>query len=820
MKLLITLLTSYNEFILYECYKSVKNQIVCSIDYEIYIIVNSQNSDYYDDVCRIFTEESRVKIIQTESNGKPGKGHNSLIELFKNNKSYDYLLPIDGDDFLYPYGLKQLEKILIHKPDIVVGGNEDIISNFKEIYNGEYHEMLDNKYFCGLEPNIMINKNMILYEKGTPFRLCLLGRNIFKYNIKKLYCENCKVFDDYLLFLEILNLYYTSSLNIYYISLKNIYIYYKAHISSVCYQNSSNNDDNLEELINRFDLLKKLDNMDIIFKIPSFYIENYTNEKVIFNKDDKNIDYNENEFKGMKQYKLNYDYLKGLSMKIHRASVDFIKSQISKIDKLNINYKKRLYLTLENYVLNDYYDYDLLKYLVIISNNINFIANDIVNSILMNIDLKSFLSESYDNYYEKGDYIYCFLLLRSMKNNYDFKVYHYLYLISKKLNIAIYSNVDNKLILDDKRKTIVLLDAMNIEYDIYTAYERGLGGTQLCYINLATILSKNYNVILLKKSVNGGIKLLNNIYLINYDSINDMCIYINNIGPNVLIYNYIEYGKILKENIDKNIILYMYEHITVYSHYEIKKKCDYYNYYDKIVFVSRDQLYKYKTNCKINMEKNIIFYNRLSPVFYFNKMNDNILESKDLSIIYCSNPQRGLDNLIYIYPLLKEKYKSLKLRIYSSLEMYDLEDNDDLRVLFDNFRKMDGVTIEKCVSQMELVKEMNKSLLFVYPTYVEETFCNSCIEAASCGCSVVATKIGALDEVLENYGDLIDVDINGTSHPYYEIVNKDYIEKVVNKTSIIIEKYLNKSVELEDKLKKQVNFIKKKYNWKFFENLF
>ena len=38
----------------------------------------------------------------------------------------------------------------------------------------------------------------------------------------------------------------------------------------------------------------------------------------------------------------------------------------------------------------------------------------------MNIDLKSFLCDSYDSYYEKGDYIYCFLLLRSMKNNYDF----------------------------------------------------------------------------------------------------------------------------------------------------------------------------------------------------------------------------------------------------------------------------------------------------------------------------------------------------------------------------------------------------------------
>ena len=78
-------------------------------------------------------------------------GHNSLINIFKNNDYFDYLLPIDGDDFLYPFSLHQLNKILIHKPDIVVGGNEDIISNFKEIYNPKNNILLNYKYFTNLE---------------------------------------------------------------------------------------------------------------------------------------------------------------------------------------------------------------------------------------------------------------------------------------------------------------------------------------------------------------------------------------------------------------------------------------------------------------------------------------------------------------------------------------------------------------------------------------------------------------------------------------------------------------------------------------------
>ena len=40
-------------------------------------------------------------------------GHNSCINLFKNRKQYDYLIHIDGDDFLYPYAFHQLYKALI-----------------------------------------------------------------------------------------------------------------------------------------------------------------------------------------------------------------------------------------------------------------------------------------------------------------------------------------------------------------------------------------------------------------------------------------------------------------------------------------------------------------------------------------------------------------------------------------------------------------------------------------------------------------------------------------------------------------------------------
>ena len=818
MKLLITILTSYNECILYESYKTVKNQINHNIDYDIFIIVNSLNPDYYNNVMKKFIHE-KIKIIETISNGKPGKGHNSLIHIFRNNQKYDYLLTIDGDDFMYPFNLHQLQKLLIYQPDIEVGGNEDIISNYKEVYNNTNSIDVNHKYFVQLEPNIPIHKEYILHNKGTPFRLCMINRSIFEYEIDKLYCEDCTVFDDYLLFLHILHLSYTTSLKIYTISLKNIYIYYKAHISSVCYQNSTNNEDNIEVLINKFPLLLLLEKENFRFKLPMLYVSNYTLEDVKYTICDGSINYNYNDFMNSKQYRLNLNHLMYLSNEIFNCTVDFVNLQISKLTILSFVNKKKLYLLLENFIMNDYYKDDLIIYLLQVSNNINYIALDIIDKISQNFDLKSYLDQSHIDYFNNNDYIYCYLKLL-YEDNFGNEKYHYFYDVCAKLNINSYKIQSPEIELPIHKKTIILLDSMNIDYDLDTPYKRGIGGTQSCYIYLAITLSQNYNVIILNKKKEKTFLKFHNIYIIPYETLSELCIYINNIRPSIIIYNFIDYGKLLRENIVYEVKLYMYEHITVYSNFKLKQKSDYYNYYDQILFVSNDQKNDYLKYCNVNTDKISILYNGLSSIFQYNSIQLPILEYKELSIVYCSNPQRGLDNFLYIFPLLKSRYPLLKLKIFSSLGMYDIEDNESLQLLYKKLEDIDGIEFKKCVSQIELKEELNRALLFIYPTYVSETFCNSCIEAASCGCKIIATKIGALNEVIGDYAELIDVNIEKYEHPYYEIIDQDYIQQIINKTEEIINQYINKSDKLESDLRNQIDYVKKKYNWENYKNIF
>ena len=825
LKFLITILTSYNEDILFQTFNSILGKNAFNYNYTIVIIVNSKNSNYYEKVKNKFKKYD-IKVIKTESNGKPGKGHNSVIEYFRNNPEFDYLIPIDGDDFLYPQALQQISKLLFYNPTIVVGGNEDYISNFKDLYNSDNCYELKNSYFLNTQPNIYSNIGFSLYNKGTPFRLILLHKSIFNHINKlfinsdiKLYCEKSKVFDDYLFYLYVLYLHYFSSCNIYYISLKNIYLYYKAHISSVCYQNSSNCTDDIKKMVESFSLLTKLEELNIVFKLPILYIPNYYSNIIKYNEENSNIKYDIEEFIKSIDFKNNYKFCYDLSEKIYDSTILFIKNNLDNLNSLDYNDKKKIYLLLENYILNNHINDNIIEYFLNISNNLCYIAPDIVSILLNYVNKNNYFVNSFTSEFDNKNYVSVLLIIKNIfeKNiNFSKNIYYYYNISCLKLNINIEKSItSNSINLINSKKTIILLDYMDIDYLPITPYIKGLGGTQISYIFLGIELSKYYNIIILNKKKDHNIVFMNNIYIIQYKSDNNLIEYINNIQPDIVIYNFIKLSEFLKSNLNKKIHIIMYEHICIYSNFECKIKEDYYNYYDKIIFISQNQYNNYKKYVKINENKVIILNNGLSPIFYNNIIKNSILKQKKLSIIYISNPQRGLECFEYIFPLLKNKYSNITLEIYSSLDIYDMKDNNSLENLYKRLSKIEGIYYNKSISQFELIQKLNNSLLFIYPTFVEETFCNSMIEAMSCGCYVISTNIGALKEIANPYGEFLDIDINKSpSHPYYESIDANYISNIVEKSVNIIEQYLNNSEKLELRLQQQIEFIKKKYNWK------
>lgn len=66
------------------------------------VVINSTDNLYIAKAYEWCREEG-IDVTITESNGRPGKGKNSVLAHFLNSK-YDYMVQIDGDDFLQPHG--------------------------------------------------------------------------------------------------------------------------------------------------------------------------------------------------------------------------------------------------------------------------------------------------------------------------------------------------------------------------------------------------------------------------------------------------------------------------------------------------------------------------------------------------------------------------------------------------------------------------------------------------------------------------------------------------------------------------------------------
>lgn len=228
--MMVCILTSSKINYLKESYKSVLYQYPVNFKYDIFIVVNTLNDEYYKSVKKEFPN---VNIVRTESNGKPGKGHNSVINFFKFKKEYDYLFMIDGDDFIYPSALTHMEAY--------------INSNNVDILMLMYHDILTQKLSTLNTSNIMIDKKVYLlynipqitqslwYKQKSinPFhnninnlntigRLILFSRKSMDYNIE--YNEECLLYDDYYPCMQFMELAY-KNLNVFRTDDVNIYIY-------------------------------------------------------------------------------------------------------------------------------------------------------------------------------------------------------------------------------------------------------------------------------------------------------------------------------------------------------------------------------------------------------------------------------------------------------------------------------------------------------------------------------------------------------------------------------------------------------------------
>lgn len=116
MKTLIAILTSGKLEKLQRCIDSALLQAEHS---DVVVIINTLD-DQYEKLASLLAEKNGVKSVITESNGRPGKGKNSLIKYFL-SADYTHVIPIDGDDILLPLAVSKLTALVHTEQADVIG---------------------------------------------------------------------------------------------------------------------------------------------------------------------------------------------------------------------------------------------------------------------------------------------------------------------------------------------------------------------------------------------------------------------------------------------------------------------------------------------------------------------------------------------------------------------------------------------------------------------------------------------------------------------------------------------------------------------------
>ena len=162
--------------------------------------------------------------------------------------------------------------------------------------------------------------------------------------------------------------------------------------------------------------------------------------------------------------------------------------------------------------------------------------------------------------------------------------------------------------------------------------------------------------------------------------------------------------------------------------------------------------------------------------------------------IYSSSIDRGLEYLLDMIPIIKERYPETTLYIFSDT-LQNLKGNS--LELIERINKLPYVFLNGRVSQEEIIYEYSISDVWLYPTDFIETYCITALEAQACGVLCASVNLGSLITTIGDRGIMVDGDI----------INEDTQTKL-----------LNSLFEILDDTDKKQKMIVKAREWALSQN--
>lgn len=216
--------------------------------------------------------------------------------------------------------------------------------------------------------------------------------------------------------------------------------------------------------------------------------------------------------------------------------------------------------------------------------------------------------------------------------------------------------------------------------------------------------------------------------------------------------------------------------------------------FHKIIFISHYQKEDYQRTYGIPPSHCVVIPYGIHPVQVQEK-------SKDLQLIYCSTPHRGLSLLVDVFEEIADDYE-ISLRVHSSYSIYGWNERQqefEKSSLYARMNQHPRIQNLGFTKHDELLKSFSQSHIFAYPCVYKETFCLSLLEALSSKCLAVHPDYSCLPETASNWSLMYSYHENPIEH-----------KKVFKDTLIrVIENYSS----YETHLNKQKDYVDSFYDW-------
>lgn len=164
--------------------------------------------------------------------------------------------------------------------------------------------------------------------------------------------------------------------------------------------------------------------------------------------------------------------------------------------------------------------------------------------------------------------------------------------------------------------------------------------------------------------------------------------------------------------------------------------------YDRFIFVSHWQRDDFIRKFNIPYSKCSVIPNAIEKTFVpCEKPMDRI------NFIYHTTPHRGLELVYHIFDKLSTMHSNIHLDVYSSFSVYGWEQRDKpYKPLFEMIDGHKNMTYHGGKSNDEVIKALETSHVFLYPSIWRETSCIALIEAMNCCVFPIYPSYGALVE--------------------------------------------------------------------------